>query len=91
MEATKIEQRLAALESRVNELQEALRAAQQPGKDWRRTIGVFTGDEGLQEIMRQAMRLREADRKQARRKKPADASRHDSGRFRSKRRPTQPL
>jgi len=72
MAQTSIEQRLAVLESRVNELQEALRAAQQqPAKDWRRTIGAFTGDEGMQEIMREAMRLREADRKKARSKKPA--------------------
>jgi len=38
-------------------------------KDWRRTVGVFTDDPGMQSILRDAMRLREADRKKARAKK----------------------
>ena len=63
-------ERLETLELRVNQLQEEVCAAQQrPPKDWRRSIGVFTGDEGMQEIFREAMRLREADRKKARSRK----------------------
>jgi len=55
--------RIQALESRVSELAEALRSARtQREKDWRRTIGAFTDDEGLKEILQEAIRLREIDR-----------------------------
>jgi uncharacterized protein (DUF433 family) len=38
-----------------------------PGpKDWRRTIGMFTDDPGMQELFRDALRLREEDRKRTR-------------------------
>ena len=60
-----IEQRVASLESHVAELQAALQK-KRPAKDWRRTIGAFTDDEGMQAIMQEALRLREADRKTAR-------------------------
>jgi hypothetical protein len=65
-----IEKRLDELESRVAELQAAVRA-KQPAKDWRRTIGAFTDDAGMQEILNEAMRLREEDRKKARATKPS--------------------
>ena len=61
-----IEQRVAHLESSLAELQAQLQAAERPVKDWRRTIGAFTDDKGMQEILKEAMRLREADRKKAR-------------------------
>jgi hypothetical protein len=62
-----LEQRVAALEAQVDRLQqEARSAAVGNGKDWRRTIGVFTGDEGMQQILRDAMLLREADRTKVR-------------------------
>lgn len=60
-----IEQRVASLESHVAELQAALQK-QRPAKDWRRTIGAFTDDAGMQAILQTALRLREADRKKAR-------------------------
>lgn len=63
-----LEQRVEELESRVVELQAQLRAAQQPAKDWRRTIGAFTDDAGMQEILQGAMRLREKDRSMTRAK-----------------------
>jgi len=58
-----LEERVAKLESHVAELQAEIRAAKRPGKDWRRTIGAFTDDAGMQEILREAIRLREQDRK----------------------------
>lgn len=61
-----IKERVTHLESRVAELQAELQSAQRPPKDWRRTIGAFTDDAGMQEILKEAMRLREADRKKAR-------------------------
>lgn len=60
-----LEKRLAALESVVAEL----RAPQKRGnrkKDWRRTIGMFTGDEMMKRIDEEALKYREADRRKAR-------------------------
>jgi hypothetical protein len=66
MPSPSFEKRLEELESRVDQLQNELRAAQRPAKDWRRTIGAFTDDAGMQEILREAMKLREADRRKTR-------------------------
>lgn len=35
--------------------------------DWRRVVGVFTGDDGMTELFDEAMRLRDADRRSAKR------------------------
>jgi uncharacterized membrane protein len=69
MSARTVQQRLAHLEARVAELQEEVRTARRSGKDWRRTVGAFTDDAGMQGILLEAMHLREADRQQARAKK----------------------
>ncbi len=47
----------------------ALLAVVQTGrdKDWRRTLGMFTGDELMKRIDDQALKYREADRKKSRR------------------------
>lgn len=45
-------------------------------KPWLRTMGIFAGDEGMREIFAEALKVREQDRRQARRrrdKKPASA------------------
>ena len=70
MNLANLEKRVAALEEQVAEL----RTAQANGrriKDWRRTIGAFTEDAGMQQILQDAMRLREADRAKLRGRKPA--------------------
>ena len=60
-----LEKRVESLESELKKLRAELRAAKmQPSKDWRQTIGAFS-DDGMQEILRGAMRLREADRKKS--------------------------
>ena len=62
-----LEQRVAALEEKVAELT----AQQEDGpakKDWRRTVGMFTDNPGMQELFADAMKIREADRKKARRR-----------------------
>jgi hypothetical protein len=59
-----LEERLTRLESRVAELQAEVE--KRPRKDWQRTIGAFTDDAGMQEILHEAMRLRELDRKKSR-------------------------
>lgn len=66
MASQSLERRIEILESQLGKLQEEVRAGQP--KDWRRTIGAFTDDQGMQRILRDAMRLREADRKKARAK-----------------------
>jgi hypothetical protein len=53
----------------VQQLQAALKNRASP-KDWRRTIGAFTDDVGMQEIFKEAMKIREQDRKRTRAKKP---------------------
>jgi hypothetical protein len=55
-----LESELAALR------QEVLAARQNGGKDWRRTIGAFTDDEGMKEILAEAMKFRDQDRKKGR-------------------------
>ena len=67
-----LEQRVAALEHEVSELK--ARAGNGRVKDWRRTIGQFTDNAGMQELFADAMKLREADRRKVRRpskKRPA--------------------
>jgi len=62
-----LEQRVEILESQLGKLLDDVRASRQGrSKDWRRTIGAFTDDEGMQQVLRDAMRLREADRKKSR-------------------------
>jgi hypothetical protein len=68
MKPLSLEQRIAALEKDVADLK-----ALQPNKagarqkDWRRTIGMFTDNPGMLEIFEEAMKIREADRREARR------------------------
>ena len=62
-----LEKRLAALESVVAEL----KGKPKPGsrkKNWRRTIGMFTGDQVMKRIDQEALKYREADRRKARRR-----------------------
>lgn len=65
-----LERRVKSLEAQVAQLQDELRSVAGVGKtkDWRRTIGAFTDDEGVKEVLQDAMRLREADRRKARSK-----------------------
>ena len=71
-----IEKRVAALEQQVAELKAAVADGRRP-KDWRRTIGMFAGDEVMKRIFDEALKLREKDRERARR------------RFRKSRRPKE--
>jgi uncharacterized protein HemX len=59
--------RVATLKSQVTELQEQVRSDRaQRRKDWRRAAEKFAGDADLQSVFADAMKLREADRKRAR-------------------------
>ncbi len=63
-----------SLEERVNELEQQLaelKATIQNGthdRDWRRTVGMFTGDEVMKEIDEAGRQWRESERRKARRK-----------------------
>jgi hypothetical protein len=63
---SQLEERVSALEKRVAALEKMSTNGRQ--KDWRRTVGMFTGDQGMQELFKEAMKLREADRKRTRRR-----------------------
>lgn len=72
MSSLDLGKRVAALESRVTELQEQVRSVRPPKqKDWRRAVEKYAGDADLQSVFAEAMKLREADRKRTR--KPARA------------------
>jgi hypothetical protein len=60
-----LEQRVAVLEQQMANLlaQQANGAGK---KDWRRSVGMFTDDQGMQELFAEAQKIREADRKKAR-------------------------
>ena len=60
--------RVAALEEQVAKLLTE-RANGTRKRDWRRTVGMFTDNPGMQELFADAQRLREADRKKARRRR----------------------
>lgn len=59
--------RVTALEKIVGELQSAKPHVPGP-QDWRRTIGMFSGDEVMKRIMDNALQYREADRAKARKR-----------------------
>ena len=57
-----IEQRVEALELKLANVEREVRDARGTStKDWRLTIGAFTDDEDMKDIMGEAMRLREDD------------------------------
>jgi hypothetical protein len=73
MKTLTIEERVAVLEQELSELK--ARKGNDRVKNWRRTVGMFTDNPGMKELFAEAMKLREADRRKARRqqrrKRPA--------------------
>lgn len=68
MKTLTIEQRVAVLEQELAELK--VRRGNGHVKDWRRTVGMFTDNPGMKELFAEAIKLREADRRKARRRPP---------------------
>jgi hypothetical protein len=68
MSQRELEARVAAVEKQLAEIQATLRNGHQV-KDWRRTAGMFTGDEVMKRIFENALRYREADRRKVRRRR----------------------
>jgi hypothetical protein len=62
-----LEKRVADLEAQVADIRTLLAHLDEP-KDWRRTVGMFSDNEGMQQLFKEAMKLREADRAKARRR-----------------------
>jgi hypothetical protein len=62
MSAASLEDRVCALEAQMAELLHRKPARQ---KDWRKTIGMFTGDELMWKICQNALDYREEDRRQS--------------------------
>ncbi len=72
MSRATLEERVAALETQVRAL---LSSSAQAGraKNWRRTRGVFTGDDFMKQVFEEGRKIRDAERKRAQprsRKKP---------------------
>ena len=61
-----LEKRLCVVESQLSELTTLIQDQLTPRRDWRKAIGIFTGDDGMKEFFEDAMKLREADRAKAR-------------------------
>jgi hypothetical protein len=62
-----------ALNRRVADLEHELAALKRqveagPVKDWRRTVGMFTGDDVMKAIFEEGQKIREADREKARKR-----------------------
>ena len=71
MKKPSLEERVAALEKKLAELESSLSEGYQ--KDWRRTFGMFTGDEGMKRVAEEALKIREKDRQKAKRRKAKSA------------------
>jgi hypothetical protein len=67
MARSTIEERVAALEQLVAELKAAVENCVRE-KDWRQTVGMFSGDEVMKRIDEEGRKWREADRRKVRRK-----------------------
>ena len=67
MAQTKVEERISALERTVAELVQSQRSAGRV-KDWKRTVGMFSGNELMKEIDAAGQEIRKQDRLQARRR-----------------------
>ena len=67
MASGSLEKRVAQLELQVAKLQSELTTSPpRNGKDWRRTIGMFTDAPGMKDIFEEARKFREADRRKTR-------------------------
>ena len=62
-----LENRLATVERRLNDLQLALATpAPAPRSDWRQSVGALTDRPGVLAILEEAQKLRDADRRRSR-------------------------
>jgi hypothetical protein len=65
MSHSTLDDRVAALEREVARLAQLLPGEQTPAqKDWRSSLGIFTNDPVIQEIIEEGRRIRQQDREQ---------------------------
>jgi hypothetical protein len=63
-----LEERVTALEQEVARLTRQKQPGDEPGRDdWKSTVGMFANDPIMKEIDEEARKIREADRRRARR------------------------
>lgn len=62
-----LKQRVALLEQKLAAIEAGLQTGH-PVKDWRKSVGMFTGDEIMKEICEAALEYRAADRRRTHRK-----------------------
>jgi hypothetical protein len=87
MAADRLEQRVKSLEEQVAQLSAVIHK-NGSGKDWRRTVGMFTGDPVVKRIDDAARKFRQADRAKARRpSRRGRVPRNDRSRHRPPHRP----
>ena len=67
MSQMSVEERISALERTVAQLVQSRETAS-PVKDWRRTVGMFSGNELMKEIDAAGQKIREDDRQRVRRR-----------------------
>ncbi|MGO9915896.1 MAG: hypothetical protein ACLQIB_14470 [Isosphaeraceae bacterium] len=67
MSQMSVEERISALERTVAQLVQSRETAS-PVKDWKRTVGMFSGNELMKEIDAAGQKIREEDRQRARRR-----------------------
>lgn len=64
------EERIAALEKEVARLSRQFRPDEEPGRDdWKSAVGMFANDPIVKEIDEEARKIREADRRRARKER----------------------
>jgi hypothetical protein len=68
MVAHDLEKRVELLETRIEQIQAILGARESAEKNWRRAVAKYAGDEDLLAVFAEAKKLREAERKEIRRK-----------------------
>ena len=68
MSSVDLELRVAALEREIQQLRATV-AAKPAEKNWRRTVGIFGNDPVMKRIMKEALRIRDENRKATRRPK----------------------
>lgn len=59
-----MKERLTTLEKQVSQMMSQMKSSE---RDWRKTIGMFSGDAEMKELFADALKLREADRRKTRR------------------------
>jgi uncharacterized small protein (DUF1192 family) len=68
MTVKELEQRLVALEREVKRLRNERLLGEKSAPDWRRAVKQFRGDEDVLAVLREAMKLREKERRAVRKK-----------------------